>query len=80
MGVYCIYDNRCNHSDIDNSMKQTDKMRRQISQFSEWLATQNNEKLMKVSSAPINPHDPPNASENTNPSGLKTDIYGNKSK
>ena len=61
-------------------MKQTDKMRRQISQFSEWLATQNNENLMKVSSAPINPHDPPNASENTNPSGLKIDIYGKKAK
>ena len=55
-------------------------MRRQISQFSEWLATQNNEDLMKVSSAPMNPHDPPNASENTNPSGLKIDIYGKKSK
>ena len=55
-------------------------MRRQISQFSEWLATQNNENLMKVSSAPMNPHDPPNASENTNPSGLKIDIYGKKSK
>ena len=61
-------------------MKQTDKMRRQISQFSEWLATQNNEKLMKVSSAPINPHDPPNASENTKASGLKIDIYGNQNK
>lgn len=80
MGVYCIYDNRGTHSDIDNSMKQTDKMRRQISQFSEWLATQNNENLMKVSSAPINPHDPPNASENTKASGLKIDIYGNQNK
>ena len=39
-----------------------------------------NEKLMKMSSAPINPHDPPNASENTNPSGLKIDIYGKKVK
>ena len=61
-------------------MKQTDKQRRQISQFSEWLATQNNENLMKVSSAPINPHDPPNASENTKASGLKIDIYGNQNK
>ena len=57
-------------------MKQTDKQRRQISQFSEWLATQKNENLMKVSSAPINPHDPPNAEENKQPSGLKIDNYG----
>ena len=76
MGVYCIYDNRCNHSNIDNSMKQTDKMRRQISQFSEWLTMQENEKLLKMGSSPIIPHDPPNAEENKQPSGLKIDNYG----
>ena len=61
-------------------MKQTAKMRKQISLFSEWLEMDANEKLMKMSSAPLNPHDPPNASENTNPSGLKIDIYGKKVK
>ena len=76
MGVYCIYDNRCNHSDIDNTMKQTDKQRRQISQFSEWLTMQENEKLLKMGSSPIIPHDPPNAEENKQPSGLKIDNYG----
>ncbi len=76
MGVYCIYDNRFNHRYINNTMKQTDKQRRQISQFSEWLTMQENEKLLKMGSSPIIPHDPPNAEENKQPSGLKIDNYG----
>ena len=76
MGVYCIYDNCCNHRYINNTMKQTNKQRRQISQFSEWLTMQENEKLLKMGSSPIIPHDPPNAEENKQPSGLKIDNYG----
>ena len=77
MGVYCLYDNCIRNSTyITNSMKQTDKMRRQISQFSEWLTMQENEKLLKMGSSPIIPHDPPNAEENKQPSGLKIDNYG----
>ncbi len=60
----------------NNTMKQTDKQRRQISQFSEWLTMQENEKLLKMGSSPIIPHDPPNAEENKQPSGLKIDNYG----
>tara|TARA_B100000945_G_C20159783_1_gene492599 strand:+ start:476 stop:601 length:126 start_codon:yes stop_codon:yes gene_type:complete len=37
---------------------------------------QENEKLLKMGSSPIIPHDPPNAEENKQPSGLKIDNYG----
>jgi len=59
-------------------MKQSKNARKQISQFSEWIATQEKENLMKMSSAPMNPHDPPNGQKNSKPSGLKIDIYGKK--
>lgn len=59
-------------------MKQSKNARKQISQFSEWLAIQESENLMKMSPAPMNPHDPPNGGKNSIPSGLKIDIYGKK--
>jgi len=76
MGVYRFYDNRYPNCYQLKSMKQTEKQRRQISQFSEWLTMQENEKLLKMGSSPIIPHDPPNAEENKQPSGLKIDNYG----
>ena len=76
MGVYRFYDN-CNPNCYQlKSMKQTEKQRRQISQFSEWLAIRENEKLIKTDQSPIIPHDPPNAEEKQQPSGLKIDNYG----
>ena len=76
MGVYRFYDN-CNPNCYQlKSMKQTEKQRRQISQFSEWLAIRENEKLIEFGRSPIIPHDPPNAEENKQPSGLKIDNYG----
>ena len=55
-------------------MKQTEKSRRQILEFSQWVERESNEKLM---SSPTIPHDPTNTVENSKPSGLKIDIYGN---
>ncbi len=54
-------------------MKQTTIQRRQILEFSQWVERESNEKLL---SSPIVPHDPPNAEENKQPSGLKIDNYG----
>ena len=61
-------------------MKHSRNMRKQISLFSEWLEMDANEKLMKMSSAPMNPHDPPNGQKNSKPSELKIDNYGNQMK
>ena len=76
MGVYRFYDNRYPNCYQLKSMKQTEKQRRQISQFSEWLAIRENEKLIESSRSPIIPHDPPNAEEKQQPSGLNIDNYG----
>ena len=54
-------------------MTQTKIQRRQILEFSQWVQRDTNEKLM---SSPTIPHDPPNAEENKQPSGLKIDNYG----
>ena len=54
-------------------MTQTKIQRRQILEFSQWVERESNEKLM---SSPTIPHDPPNAEENKQPSGLKIDNYG----
>ena len=56
MGVYRFYDNRNPNCYQLKSMKQTEKQRRQISQFSEWLAIRENEKLIESSRSPIIPH------------------------
>ncbi len=54
-------------------MRQTTIQRRQILEFSQWVERESNEKLL---SSPTIPHDPPNAEENKQPSGLKIDNYG----
>ena len=54
-------------------MRETVKQRRQLLEFSQWVERDTNEKLMLgVTIA----HDPTNAEENTQPSGLKIDNYG----
>ena len=55
-------------------MRETVKQRRQLLEFSQWVQREANEKLL---SSPTIPHDPPNAVENKQPSGLKIDNYGN---
>ena len=55
-------------------MRETVKQRRQLLEFSQWVQRESNEKLL---SSPTIPHDPPNAEENKQPSGLKIDNYGN---
>ena len=61
-------------------MKQSRNARKQISQFSVWCEMNANEELMKMSSAPMIPHDPPNGQKNSKPSELKIDNYGKKLK
>ena len=54
-------------------MKQTQKSRRQILEFSQWVDQLENEELMLGVTVP---HDPPNRLENRQPNGLKIDNYG----
>ena len=54
-------------------MRETVKQRRQLLEFSQWVERDTNEKLMLGVTIP---HDPPNAEENKQPSGLKIDNYG----
>ena len=54
-------------------MHETKKQRRQLLEFSQWVERDTNEKLMLGVTVP---HDPPNAVENKQPSGLKIDNYG----
>ena len=54
-------------------MYKSKQQRRQLLEFSQWVAVEENEELMLGVTVP---HDPPNAEENKQPSGLKIDNYG----
>tara|TARA_R110000765_G_scaffold124473_1_gene221724 strand:+ start:56 stop:229 length:174 start_codon:yes stop_codon:yes gene_type:complete len=54
-------------------MHKSKQQRRQLLEFSQWVAVEENEELMLGVTVP---HDPPNAEENKQPNGLKIDNYG----
>ena len=54
-------------------MNESKQQRRQLLEFSQWVAVEENEELMLGVTVP---HDPPNAEENKQPNGLKIDNYG----